>query len=69
MPFVLASQRDIPLSSTCAQHTCEPLRSFEDGLCPFTPSYSEIAKDERIAALEDEVAAARLQLDRYALYI
>ena len=46
------------------QRTCEPLRSLEEGFCPFTPSAEAVAQQQRIAKLERDLHQARLRLDR-----
>ena len=46
------------------QFLCEPLRSFEEGLCPFAPSEESTARDEHIFHLDDELSGVKLRLDR-----
>lgn len=63
MPFT-AWLMDGWLNKPRSQHYCEPLRSFEDGLCPFTPSTESQAKDDAMATMQEEIAQLRLRLDR-----
>ncbi len=49
------------------QTMCEPLRSLEEGLCPFKPSEEAQRHAAAITDLDEELAQVRLRLDRYGL--
>lgn len=52
--------------SLISQFTCEPLRSFEEGLCPFAPSDDAVRQRQALEQMTEEVNQLRLRLDRWA---
>jgi hypothetical protein len=66
---IISKNLSSTLSLVCiyAQTMCEPLRSLEEGLCPFTPSEEAQRHAAAITDLDEELAQVRLRLDRYGL--